>query len=190
MPGLSVSDVVNVQVNMTPLAVPLRNFGALCIAGSSTVIDVNERIRQYSTLDGVAVDFGSTAPEFLAADLFFSQSPQPGDPLCRALRPGRLERRAAWRHPVDAAAGDAAQSTEAGHQRHHGDHHRRHGAYSLQATSAHADRRHHSRRHRRTRWSPRCRAITAGHFAITIDGTLQQIGPINFSNMTGADTAT
>ena len=77
MPGLSVSDIVNVQVNMSPVAVPLRNFGALCIAGASQVIDVHERIRMYSTLDGVAADFGSTAPEYKAADLFFSQSPQP-----------------------------------------------------------------------------------------------------------------
>lgn len=77
MPGLSVSDVVNVQINMSPRAVPLRNFGALCIAGPSNIIDVKERLREYTTLDGVAEDFGSSSPEFLAADLFFSQSPQP-----------------------------------------------------------------------------------------------------------------
>jgi hypothetical protein len=64
-------------VNLSPLAVPLRNFGTLLIAGNSTTIDVNERIRAYATLDGVAEDFGSTAPEFIAADLFFSQSPRP-----------------------------------------------------------------------------------------------------------------
>ena len=75
--GLSVSDVVNVSINMAPLAIPLRNFGALCIAGSSPVIDPVERIREYTTLDQVVQDFGSTAPEYLAADLFFSQQPQP-----------------------------------------------------------------------------------------------------------------
>jgi Protein of unknown function (DUF3383) len=77
MPGLSVSDVVRVDVNMAPLAVPVRNFGALCIAGSSDVIDISERIREYATLDEVATDFGSAAPEFLAAEVFFEQSPQP-----------------------------------------------------------------------------------------------------------------
>jgi hypothetical protein len=75
--GLSVSDVVNVQVNMSPVAVPLQNFGTLCIAGPSDVIDVVERIRQYATLDQVSSDFSITDPEWLAADLFFSQQPQP-----------------------------------------------------------------------------------------------------------------
>jgi len=75
--GLSVDDVVSVDVTLEPIAAPTRNFGALCIIGSSGVIDVGSRIRQYSTLDQVAQDFGTTAPEYLAADLFFSQSPQP-----------------------------------------------------------------------------------------------------------------
>jgi hypothetical protein len=75
--GLSISDVVNVQVNLTPLAAATRNFGALLVMGSSSVIDTSERIRQYSTLDEVSADFGTTAPEYLAADLFFSQAPQP-----------------------------------------------------------------------------------------------------------------
>ncbi|MFJ6322262.1 MULTISPECIES: DUF3383 domain-containing protein [unclassified Rhizobium] len=75
--GLNVSDVVNVTINLQPLAAAQRNFGALLIVGSSDVIDTNERIRQYSGLDGVAEDFGTTAAEYLAADLFFSQSPQP-----------------------------------------------------------------------------------------------------------------
>jgi hypothetical protein len=75
--GLNVSDVVNVTINLQPTAAPSRNFGALLIVGSSDVIDTGERIRQYSDLDGVAEDFGTTSPEYLAADLFFSQSPQP-----------------------------------------------------------------------------------------------------------------
>jgi hypothetical protein len=77
MPGLALSDVVNVSVNLTPLAVPVRNFGVLCIAGASDVIDVSERVREYATLDEVVSDFGSTAPEYLAADLYFSQNPTP-----------------------------------------------------------------------------------------------------------------
>ena len=77
MAGLSVSDVVSVDINMAPLAVPQRNFGALCIAGSSPVISAAERIREYSTLDEVTDDFDTSTPEYLAADLFFSQSPQP-----------------------------------------------------------------------------------------------------------------
>lgn len=75
--GLNVSDVVNVTINLSPLAAAQRNFGALLILGSSDVIDTGERIRQYSDLDGIAEDFGTTAPEYFAADLFFSQTPQP-----------------------------------------------------------------------------------------------------------------
>jgi hypothetical protein len=88
------------------MAVPLRNFGAMCIAGSSDVIDTNERIRQYSTLDGVAQDFGSTAPEYLAADLFFSQRPQPS-----ILFVGRYAQTAthAWLHGAPFNAREAAQ---------------------------------------------------------------------------------
>lgn len=77
MPTLAVSDVVDVQIVMAPKAAATRDFGSLLILGSSNVIDTNERIRQYSTLDAVAADFGTTAPEYLAANLFFSQSPQP-----------------------------------------------------------------------------------------------------------------
>lgn len=77
MPTLAVSDVVNVQIVMSPKAAATRDFGALLILGASNVIDTNERIRKYSTLDAVASDFGTVAPEYLAANLFFSQSPQP-----------------------------------------------------------------------------------------------------------------
>ncbi|MEE3504835.1 DUF3383 domain-containing protein [Pseudomonas sp. 10C3] len=77
MQTLAISDVVNVQIVMSPKAAAVRNFGALLILGYSPVIDVSERIRQYSSIAGVVADFGSTAPEYLAASLFFSQSPQP-----------------------------------------------------------------------------------------------------------------
>jgi len=77
MQTLAVSDVVNVQVVMSPKAAAVRDFGALLILGASPVVDVTERIRQYSSLDGVVADFGNTAPEYLAANLYYSQSPQP-----------------------------------------------------------------------------------------------------------------
>lgn len=77
MQTLAVSDVVSVQIVMSPKAAATRDFGALLILGASPVVDVNERIRQYSNLDGVVSDFGNTAPEYLAANLYYSQSPQP-----------------------------------------------------------------------------------------------------------------
>jgi hypothetical protein len=92
--GLSPNDVVNVSVSLTPKAIGKRNFGSLLILGASSVIDVNQRIRQYSGINGVAADFGSTTPEYLAARDFFSQAPQPA--ICyigrwaKAATPGIL----------------------------------------------------------------------------------------------------
>lgn len=75
--SLSEATIVNVTVAFSPLATQTRNFGALLILGSSGVIDTNTRIRSYSSITGVATDFGTTAPEYLAALQFFSQNPQP-----------------------------------------------------------------------------------------------------------------
>lgn len=75
--GLSVSRVVNVQIVMSPKAAKTRNFGSLLILGDSDVIDTRERLREYNTLDSLAADFGTSAPEYKAAALYFGQSPQP-----------------------------------------------------------------------------------------------------------------
>lgn len=75
--ALSVSRLVRVTVNLSPLAAARRSFGVLLIAGDSNVINGLERIRTYSDIDGVAADFGTTAPEYLAAVLYFGQSPKP-----------------------------------------------------------------------------------------------------------------
>lgn len=75
--GLPVSRLINVQVNLTPLGAQYANFNSLLLMGSSDVIDVTERIRTYNDLATVAADFGTSAPEYLAAALFFGQSPQP-----------------------------------------------------------------------------------------------------------------
>ncbi|HBZ1464985.1 TPA: DUF3383 domain-containing protein [Klebsiella pneumoniae] len=75
--GLPVSNVVNVDVIMSPVAAAGRNFGALLILGTSTVIPVAERIRQYSAIEDIGDDFGVDSPEYEAATIFFSQSPKP-----------------------------------------------------------------------------------------------------------------
>ena len=48
MQTLAVSDVVNVQIVMSPKAAATRNFGALLVLGSSPVIDVSEGLRPYA----------------------------------------------------------------------------------------------------------------------------------------------
>ena len=75
--GLSVSDVVTVNVNFTPVAAALRNFGNLLIVGSSPVVDTTERLRLYTSLTAIASDFGTSASEYLAAQAFFAQTPTP-----------------------------------------------------------------------------------------------------------------
>lgn len=75
--GLSVSRVVDVQVNFTPQAIPALRFDTLLIMGDSGVVDTGEGIREYNSIEDVAGDFGTTAPEYLGASLFFAQVPQP-----------------------------------------------------------------------------------------------------------------
>lgn len=75
--GLPVSNVVNVDIIMSPTAASGRNFGALLILGTSTVIPITERLRLYAGIDDIGTDFGVSSPEYEAASIFFSQSPNP-----------------------------------------------------------------------------------------------------------------
>lgn len=75
--SLSVSRLVRVTVNLSPLAAARRSFGVLLIAGDSNVINGLERIRTYLNIEGVAADFGTSAPEYKAAALYFGQTPKP-----------------------------------------------------------------------------------------------------------------
>lgn len=74
---LPVSRLINVSINLTPLAAQGANLNALLLLGASDVIDVSERMRAYATISEVAEEFGTEAPEYLAAVLYFEQSPQP-----------------------------------------------------------------------------------------------------------------
>jgi len=75
--GLSVSDIVNVDVNLSPIAAGTRNFGSLLLLGNTPTIAVGEDPREYSQMEGVAADFGVNDPEYQAAAAFFAQSPKP-----------------------------------------------------------------------------------------------------------------
>lgn len=75
--GLSVARIVDVDVSFAPQAVPVINFDTLLVMGDSDVIDTGEGIREYNSIEEVADDFLTTSPEYLAAVLFFGQSPQP-----------------------------------------------------------------------------------------------------------------
>lgn len=76
-PGQPVSNIVNVQILLSAAPAQGENVDTMLIVGTSSVIDVTERMRNYTTLGAVATDFGTSAPEYLAATLWFGQAPQP-----------------------------------------------------------------------------------------------------------------
>ena len=92
---LSVQRAVSVQVSLAVRAAAERNFGALLVLGTSSVITAPEVMRLYQSIESVATDFGTSAEEYKAANLYFQQSPQPRD-----LYIGKLARTA-----VSASAG-------------------------------------------------------------------------------------
>ena len=79
--GLPVSRLVSVQVALENQAAPVPAINTLLLLGTSDVIDVEERVRQYANLNEVATDFGVYAEEYTAADLWFSQNPRPDNIL-------------------------------------------------------------------------------------------------------------
>lgn len=74
---LNVSRLIKVSVALGATPAVGRAFNVLMIAGDSNVISGAERFRTYTSIDDVETDFGLTAPETLAAELYFSQNPQP-----------------------------------------------------------------------------------------------------------------
>lgn len=75
--GLNVGRLVNVSINLSPTAAARRGFGTLLIVGDSSVINGSERVRTYTDIESVATDFGTSAPEYMASQLYFGQSPSP-----------------------------------------------------------------------------------------------------------------
>ncbi len=75
--GLPVSRLINVTVTLSALAAQAQNLNSLLILGGTDVIDTAARLRSYGSLTAVGADFSLTDPEYLAATLWFSQSPQP-----------------------------------------------------------------------------------------------------------------
>ncbi|MFM0044123.1 DUF3383 family protein [Paraburkholderia sediminicola] len=78
---LPISRLIQGTVNLSPNAAQAQNLNTELILGSSPVIDVVARMRQYFSSTAVAGDFGTTAPEYLAAVAWFGQLPQPANVL-------------------------------------------------------------------------------------------------------------
>lgn len=83
MPNLQqpLDSIVDVSVTISALAASAPAFNAGLIVGNSAVIPTtgaNARIRQYSSLAAMSQDgFQASDPEYIAAQLYFGQSPAP-----------------------------------------------------------------------------------------------------------------
>lgn len=77
--ALSTNRLIKVDLTINPRAAANRGFGTLLVAGDSDVITPSERFRNYTSVNQVAEDFGVTAPEYKAAELYYSQDPAPTD---------------------------------------------------------------------------------------------------------------
>lgn len=79
--SLPLSTILNVSTLVSPAAAPGPSFNQALIVGPSTTIPsvgANSRLRLYYSLDQLTTDgFTSSSPEFLAAELYFGQTPKP-----------------------------------------------------------------------------------------------------------------
>lgn len=77
--SIPVNKIVNVTITSTPTFPARKGFGLLNIMGDSDRFDPGELYRFYSDMDGVAEDFLPADPEYIAANIFFSQNPRPSE---------------------------------------------------------------------------------------------------------------
>jgi hypothetical protein len=79
---LDISRLISVQTQITQGGAQGRLFNQALAIGDSNVINGLQRVRNYSSLAEVAADFGTTAPEYLAASIYFQQKPTPTSFAC------------------------------------------------------------------------------------------------------------
>jgi len=78
MATLPLSDIVNVSVVISPVAAARAGFNLGLIIGQSNIISTTDRVKVYADLASMAGDgFALNSPEYVAASLYFSQSPRP-----------------------------------------------------------------------------------------------------------------
>jgi Protein of unknown function (DUF3383) len=77
-PALPLSLVEPISIQISPQFPTVPTFNQGLIIGSSPVIPYTTRIEEFGGLSSVlAAGFSTTSPEYIAADLYFSQSPTP-----------------------------------------------------------------------------------------------------------------
>jgi len=79
MAALTLADIVNVSVVVSPVSTVLADFTLGLIMGKSTIISTATRVVVYNSLAEMATaGFSASNPEYVAAGLFFAQNPKPG----------------------------------------------------------------------------------------------------------------
>lgn len=79
---LDLRPIVKVDINLSAKAAARKGFNVGLILGTSNVIPVSERVRVYTSPAAMLADgFTNASDEYVAAQLYFNQSPQP-DKLC------------------------------------------------------------------------------------------------------------
>lgn len=86
---LSVSRLINVAVTLTPQGAQAQSLNTMLLLATDNTVDTVERLREYTSLAGVAADFPTSAGAYKAAVHYFSQTPRP-----RKLLVGRWVRTA------------------------------------------------------------------------------------------------
>ncbi|MBX4259735.1 DUF3383 domain-containing protein (plasmid) [Clostridium estertheticum] len=78
MSTLPLSDIVNVSINVGPVSSVRTGFNVALIVGVSAIISSKTRVKTYSKIGDMSEDgWLGTEPEYLAAQIYFSQSPIP-----------------------------------------------------------------------------------------------------------------
>lgn len=72
---MALADIVNISISLSSVNITQAGFGIPLILGTPSW--VTDRIRFYSGIGAVAVDFAVTRPEYLAAAAIFAQNPRP-----------------------------------------------------------------------------------------------------------------
>ena len=73
----SLDSIIDIKVLVSPLAAARSTFNQALIIGDTNVIPTSERLREYESATEVLEDFVLTDPEYIAASIYFSQSPAP-----------------------------------------------------------------------------------------------------------------
>lgn len=75
--ALPVGRLIQVGVTLTPAGARSQSLSQLLCLSILSTIDQSERYRTYSSLSDVGVDFGTNTDEYIVAQRWFGQKPQP-----------------------------------------------------------------------------------------------------------------